>query len=138
MKKVKILNLEEFLIRRGLEYPVVIGPRWEEDTKGKPSDDRFYVLNSAAEQVQYIRSVWRKGEFSSGVQSAIDEYDRHEINIRYSHDMDSVKKSILLEGLKAYRAYVIREKRTHGDNVTSTKLSDNFKKLIKTLGVDAK
>jgi hypothetical protein len=135
MKKVKILNLEQFLQNRGLEYMVVIGPQWEnEDAKGKQSEDRFYILDSALEQNHYVRSVWRKGEFSSAVQSALDEFDRHETKMSYSHDIDLVKKKIFAEGEKAYNAYIIKQKREHGDNLKSDKTSAKFKKLIKEYG----
>jgi len=135
MKKVNILNLEQFLEARGLEYMMVIGPQWEsEEAKGKISEDRFYVLDSSLEKRHYVRSVWRKGEFSSSVQSAIDEFDRHETKMSYSHDIDAVKKMIFAEGEKAYNAYVIKQKRTHGDNVKTDKMSTKFKKLIKEYG----
>jgi len=135
MKKAKILNLEEFLIQRGLEYAVVIGPQWEsEEVKGKSSEDRFYVLNSAIEQIHYVRSVWRTGEFSSAVQTAMDEHDRHETKVYYSHDMDSVKRSILAEGIKAYSAYVIKQKRIHGEDIETDFMSKEFKKIIEAYG----
>ena len=135
MKKVKILNLEQFLEARGLEYMVVVGPQWEnEDAKGKQSEDRFYILDSSLDQKHYVRSVWRKGEFSSAVQSAIDEFDRHETKMSYSHDIDTVKKEIFAMGVKAYNAYVIKQKRNSGDNITTPKMSTKFKKLNKEYG----
>lgn len=139
MKKVNILNLEQFLENRGIEYMMVIGPQWEsEETTGKPSEDRFYVLDSSLEKKHYVRSVWRKGEFSSSVQSALDEFDRHETKMSYSHDIDTVKQTIFSEGEKAYNAFVIREKREHGENITTNKVSTKFKKLIKKYGNSSK
>jgi hypothetical protein len=40
-----IQNLEQFLEARGLNYKIVVGPRWEhEGADGKLSEDRFYVI----------------------------------------------------------------------------------------------
>ena len=130
---MKILNLEQFLQQRGLNYKVVIGPRWEsKDADGKISEDRFYIIDSSLETKKTVRSVWKKGEWSAAVSKALDEFDLHETKIIYSHDLDAVKKQILAEGEKAYNAYVIRQKRMD-ENVTSEKLSTSFKKLLKEL-----
>jgi len=130
---MKIQNLEQFLESRGLEYMVVVGPQWKnEEAKGKPSEDRFYVLDSSLDQKHYVRSVWRKGTFSSAVENAIDEFDRHETKVIYSHDLNAVKKQILAEGEKAYGAYVIRQKRID-ENVKSDKVSKDFTKKLKDL-----
>ena len=129
---MKILNLEQFLQQRGLNYKVVVGPRWKDNSDGKISEDRFYIINSALETKKTVRSVWTKGEWSAAVSKAIDEFDIHETKMIYSHDLDEVKKSIFAEGEKAYNAYVIRQKRVD-ENVTSEKLSTSFKKLLKDL-----
>jgi len=129
---MEIQNLEQFLQQRGLNYKVVVGPRWEDNSNGKLSEDRFYVINSALETLKTVRSVWKKGEWSSAVSNALEEFDVHETKMIYSHDLNSVKKGILAEGEKAYNAYVIRQKRVD-ENVTSEKLSTSFKKLLKDL-----
>lgn len=130
---MKIQNLEQFLQVRGLNYKVVVGPRWEgEDAKGKISEDRFYIINSALETKKNVRSVWKKGEFSPTVVKILKEFDLHETKMIYSHDLDAVKKQILAEGEKAYNAYVIRQKRID-ENVKADKLTTKFKKLIKDL-----
>lgn len=132
---MKIQNLEQFLEARGLNYKVVIGPRWEnEGAEGKQSEDRFYIINSALEQKKSVRGVWKKGEFSPAVEKALKEFDLHETKMIYSHDIDSVKRAILAEGEKAYNAYVIRQKRmTEDEKTTSSKLSKEFSKMIKDL-----
>jgi len=129
---MEIQNLEQFLQQRGLNYKVVVGPRWEDNSNGKLSEDRFYVINSALETLKTVRSVWKKGEWSAAVSNALEEFDIHEIKMIYSHDFNAVKKAILAEGEKAYNAYVIRQKRID-DNVTSDKLSTSFKKTLKDL-----
>ena len=130
---MEIQNLEQFLEARGLNYKIVIGPRWEsEAAEGKLSEDRFHVINSSLETKKTVRSVWKKGEWSAAVSKALVEFDIHETKIIYSHDLKVVKKQILSEGEKAYSAYVIRQKRIDG-NVEVDDNSKKFEKLLKEL-----
>jgi hypothetical protein len=127
----KIQNLEQFLTARGLNYKVVVGPRHaSEDADGKPSEDRFYIINSSLETVKSVRSVWKKGEWSSYVTKAIEAFDLHETKMTYSHDLKAAKQTILAEGEKAYNAYVIRQQRID-KNTKADKVSKEFSKIIK-------
>lgn len=124
-------NLEQFLQVRGLNYKVIVGPRWKDKEVGKPSEDRFYIINSVLETKKNIRSVWKKGKFSPSVEIALKEFDLHETKMIYSHDLKEVQKSILAEGEKAYKAYMMRDERKGEDKMD--KLSKDFDKMITKL-----
>jgi len=132
---MKILNLEQFLKDRGLNYKVVVGPRWEnDDAKGSASDDEFYIINSALKQIKKTDKVWNRKKFSLTVINILKEHDIHETTMIYTHDLDEAKKTIFAQGQKAYNAYVIRQKRSHGDDVKTDSESSSFKKLVTKYG----
>ena len=129
---MKTKNLEQFLQDRGLNYKVVVGPRWNSnEVKGKPSEDRFYIINSSLEEIKTVRSVWVKGKFSTSVDKALKEFDLHETGIMYTHDFQEVRKTIFAEGEKAYNVYMLRDDRKGEEKMD--KMSKNFEKMIKKL-----
>jgi len=129
---MKTKNLEQFLQGRGLNYKAIVGPRWKNDeAKGKPSEDRFYIINSSLEEKKSVRSVWTKGKFTPAVEKALNEFDLHETKVMYSHDYEEIRKAIFAEGEKAYNAYMLRDDRKGEEKMD--KVSKDFEKMIKKL-----
>ena len=125
---MKILNLEQFLAKRGLNHKVIVGTRFAGDRKGKPSQDRFYIINSSLEEIKAVKKVWTKGVHTKAVMDALGKYDIHETKTIFTETIEEAMGHIFAEGKNAYSAYLNRYK---DEEVETDKVSKKFMKLFK-------